>query len=68
MPPKKKHILYLDEFAEDLFHILETESDEGMSHTCTIIAENRNEAARILCRRLEKYVANGFTEVREKDD
>lgn len=66
MPPTKKHILYLDDFVEELFHILELQSDEGMSHTCTIIADTRDEAAKILCSRLEKHVANNFEEV--KDD
>jgi hypothetical protein len=66
MPPDKKHILYLDDFMEELFHILVLESDEGMSHTCTIIAKDREEASKILCKRLEKYVANNFEEV--KDD
>ena len=67
MPPKKKHILYLDDFVEELFHILELQSDEGMSHTCTIIAENKDEASKILCSRLEKHIANNF-EVRNDED
>jgi hypothetical protein len=67
MPSKKKHVLYLDDFVEELFHVLELQSDEGMSHTCTIIAENQNEAAKILCRRLEFHIANSFT-VRKDDD
>lgn len=60
--PVKNYTIYLDYFLEDLFFELESVSDGGTSHQCTIKARTAEEAASKLSTKLVPFFTKQFND------